>query len=73
MAIRIFFENEHFKTPIIYTFNTLFATLGLNYEIEFYKQANNKEVNADSIIIAAASNLVTQMVRKWVDAQLEQR
>jgi len=28
--------------------------------------------NADSIIIAASSNLVTQMVRKWVDAQLEQ-
>ncbi len=28
--------------------------------------------DADSIIIAAASNLVTQMVRKWVDAQLEQ-
>lgn len=27
--------------------------------------------DADSIIIAAASNLVTQMVRKWVDAQLE--
>ncbi len=29
--------------------------------------------DADSIIIAASSNLVTQMVRKWVDAQLEQR
>jgi len=28
--------------------------------------------DADSIIIAAASNLVAQMVRKWVDAQLEQ-
>ena len=28
--------------------------------------------DADSIIIAAASNLVTQMVRKWIDAQLEQ-
>ena len=27
--------------------------------------------DADSIIIAAASSLVTQMVRKWVDAQLE--
>jgi len=27
--------------------------------------------DADSIIIAAASNLVAQMVRKWVDAQLE--
>ena len=27
--------------------------------------------DADSIIIAAASNLVTQMVRKWVDAQLD--
>ena len=28
--------------------------------------------DADSVIIAAASGLVTQMVRKWVDAQLEQ-
>ena len=28
--------------------------------------------DADSIIIAAASGLVSQMVRKWVDAQLEQ-
>ncbi len=28
--------------------------------------------DADSIIIAAASSLVTQMVRKWVGAQLEQ-
>jgi hypothetical protein len=27
--------------------------------------------DADSIIIAASSNLVAQMVRKWVDAQLE--
>ncbi len=27
--------------------------------------------DANSIIFAAASNLVTQMVRKWVDAQLE--
>ncbi|MHA1588269.1 MAG: hypothetical protein ACTSV9_05770 [Candidatus Thorarchaeota archaeon] len=27
--------------------------------------------DADSIVIAAASGLVTQMVRKWVDAQLE--
>jgi len=27
--------------------------------------------DADSIIIAAASSLVTQMMRKWVDAQLE--
>ena len=28
--------------------------------------------DADSIIIAAASNLVAQIVRKWIDAQLEQ-
>ncbi|MGY5862020.1 MAG: hypothetical protein RTU09_06560 [Candidatus Thorarchaeota archaeon] len=28
--------------------------------------------DADSIIVAAASNLVAQMVRKWIDAQLEQ-
>ncbi len=28
--------------------------------------------DADSIIIAASSSLVTQMVRKWIDAQLEQ-
>ncbi len=27
--------------------------------------------DADSIIIAASSNLVTEMVRKWVDVQLE--
>ena len=28
--------------------------------------------DADSIIIAAASNLVAQMTRKWIDTQLEQ-